>query len=166
MGGCALAMMKRAFVMGCNGVLGRSIVKHLNARGGWHIIGADVSTAVAENKDLEYLTLTADSSNWADEVSQTVEKLPELDLVVNVAGGWAGGDIASSETLLNVEEMWRMNMLSSLAAAHVGSRCVKSDGLVVLTGALGAMDETPSMISYGIAKAAVHHLVISYADGL
>jgi len=41
-----------------------------------------------------------------------------------------------------------------------------ADGLVVLTGALGAMDETPDMISYGIAKAAVHHLVISYSDGL
>lgn len=74
-----------------------------------------------------------------------------------------------------------MNMLSSLAAAHVGARCAKpgvilqsrpllnsrlSDGVVVLTGALGAMDETPSMISYGVAKAAVHHLVISYPDGL
>ena len=41
-----------------------------------------------------------------------------------------------------------------------------ADGLVVLTGALGAMDETPDMISYGLAKAAVHHLVISYPDGL
>ena len=37
---------------------------------------------------------------------------------------------------------------------------------MVLTGALGAMDETPDMISYGLAKAAVHHLVISYPDGL
>jgi len=59
-----------------------------------------------------------------------------------------------------------MNTVSSVAAAHVGARRAKSDGLVVLTGALGAMDETPSMISYGMAKAAVHHLVISYPDGL
>ena len=52
---------------------------------------------------------------------------------VNVAGGWAGGDIAASKTLLNAEEMWRMNMLSSLAAAHLGARCVKPGELSLYT---------------------------------
>lgn len=32
-------------------------------------------------------------------------------------------------------------------------------GLLTLTGALAALDATPGMIGYGIAKAAVHHLV-------
>jgi len=154
-------------VLGCNGVLGKEIVGRLRALESWHIIGADVANgAQAKNDDVEMFPLHSGSVGWADEVSKMVDTLPELDLIVNVAGGWAGGDIAASKTLLNAEEMWRMNMLSSLAAAHLGARCVKPDGLVVLTGALGAMDETPSMISYGVAKAAVHHLVISYPDGL
>jgi len=159
-----MAISRRALIMGCNGVLGRSMVQHIRALDGWHVMGADVSSSLAID-DLEMIHLDP-GSGWADKISATVEELPELDLVVNVAGGWAGGDVSATETLANSVDMWNMNLMSSLAAAHVGARCAKPDGLVVLTGALGAMDETPSMISYGIAKAAVHHLVISYPEGL
>lgn len=36
---------------------------------------------------------------------------------------------------------------------------LSSGGLLTLTGALAALDATPGMIGYGIAKASVHHLV-------
>lgn len=155
----------RALVMGCNGVLGRALTGSLRQRG-WHIIGADVMWPKAETEVHEVLKMDTGASGWDRSVANMVETLPELDLVVNVAGGWAGGDIADSETLQTVDEMWKMNVMSSVAAAHIGANRVTPDGLVVLTGALGAMDETPGMISYGVAKAAVHHLVISYGDGL
>ena len=66
--------------------------------------------------------------------------------------------------------MWALDVLSLVNASTLlqnrYSHVHSTDGLVVLTGALGALDETPGMISYGIAKAAVHQLVLSYADGL
>jgi NAD(P)-dependent dehydrogenase (short-subunit alcohol dehydrogenase family) len=39
-----------------------------------------------------------------------------------------------------------------------------SGGLLTLTGALAALNATPGMIGYGIAKAAVHHLVQDLAE--
>ena len=41
---------------------------------------------------------------------------------------------------------------------------IHSGGLLTLTGALAAQDATPGMIGYGIAKAAVHHLVKDLAQ--
>ena len=35
---------------------------------------------------------------------------------------------------------------------------------MVLTGALGALDETPDFVAYGMAKSAVHQLVLSYEE--
>ena len=75
--------MKRALVLGCNGILGRSMVSQLRAREGWHIIGADVSHAGAKSDEYEMLQLSGDFSNWADDVKKTSEALPELDLVVS-----------------------------------------------------------------------------------
>lgn len=41
---------------------------------------------------------------------------------------------------------------------------IDSGGLLTLTGALAALDATPGMIGYGIAKAAVHHLTKDLAQ--
>lgn len=82
-------------------------------------------------------------------------------MLVNVAGGWAGGNLRSDELFDSVEKMLSMNYRSAVTAAHVGSKALKEGGLLVLTGASPALGGTGFMIGYGMAKAAVHQLVAS-----
>ena len=37
---------------------------------------------------------------------------------------------------------------------------IDSGGMIVLTGALGALDETPAFVGYGMAKSAVHQVCV------
>ena len=47
--------------------------------------------------------------------------------------------------------------------AKLATKFLKPGGLLQITGAAGAINGTPSMMGYGMAKAAVHHLVKSLA---
>ncbi|ORZ20832.1 hypothetical protein BCR41DRAFT_334636 [Lobosporangium transversale] len=87
----------------------------------------------------------------------------KVDAIVCVAGGWAGGNAASDELFATSELMWKQSVHSSLVAAHLASKYLKSGGLLTLTGAYPAQKGTPFMIGYGMAKAAVHQLVASLA---
>lgn len=90
----------------------------------------------------------------------------EFDLVVNAAGGWAGGDLTQSPSDLyfGIETMWNMNTISAISAARIATTNLKEGGLLVFTGAAAALDGTPGMIAYGIAKAAVHQLATSVSQ--
>lgn len=54
-------------------------------------------------------------------------------------------------------------MQSSTIAAALAAHFLKEGGLLTLTGAKAALDGTPGMIGYGLAKAAVHQLTKSLA---
>lgn len=47
---------------------------------------------------------------------------------------------------------------------HELTEYLNRGGLLTMTGALAAVEPTPGMIGYGIAKAAVHHLVQDLAQ--
>uniref|UniRef100_A0AC34QB05 Dihydropteridine reductase n=1 Tax=Panagrolaimus sp. JU765 TaxID=591449 RepID=A0AC34QB05_9BILA len=87
-----------------------------------------------------------------------------LDAICCVAGGWAGGNAASSEFIKNADLMWKQSVWSSAISARIGSKFLNDGGLIQLTGAAAGLDGTPSMIGYGLAKAAVHQLCKSLAN--
>ncbi len=90
----------------------------------------------------------------------------KLDAIMNVAGGWAGGNAASPDFLANSQLMWSQSVCSSLIAASLASKFLCESGCLTLAGAAPAIDSaaTPGMIGYGLAKAAVHQLTKSLAD--
>lgn len=59
--------------------------------------------------------------------------------------------------------MIKQSLWSSLIAARLGAKYLTPNGLITLTGAKAALEPTPGMIGYGLAKASVHHLVQSLA---
>lgn len=84
----------------------------------------------------------------------------KIDAVICVAGGWAGGN-ASKDLAKNADLMIKQSVWSSTISASVAAHFLKDGGVLTLTGAKPALDGTPGMIGYGLAKAAVHQLTKS-----
>lgn len=59
--------------------------------------------------------------------------------------------------------MIKQSVWSSLIASRLAAKYLSPNGLLTLTGAKAALEPTPGMIGYGLAKASVHHLVKSLA---
>jgi len=108
-------------------------------------------------------------AGWAEQETLILGQLDgllssnKLDAVICVAGGWAGGN-ASKDLAKNAELMWKQSVWSSTISATISSRFLKPGGVLTLTGADAALNGTPSMIGYGLAKAAVHQLTKSLSD--
>lgn len=123
---------------------------------------------MSENDQADFSIVVNRDSNWVEQEKEVVTKIgsqlngEKLDAVICVAGGWAGGnaakDLANSSDL-----MWKQSVWTSSISAAVGAQFLKSGGFLALTGANAALEGSPGMIGYGMAKAAVHHLTKSLA---
>ncbi len=83
--------------------------------------------------------------------------------MISAAGGWAGERLSADGFLAGADRMLQQNVSSSFAIVHLASRYLSEGGVCVLTGSAACVDPTPGMISYGVSKAAVHHLIRSVA---
>ncbi|KAF0689636.1 Aste57867_18935 [Aphanomyces stellatus] len=157
-------MLKRLLVVGGSGALGRGVAARFNAAK-WSVVNVDFSA----NTDVNVKNVTLDSKTGTlKQLPQVVAGLEnqKVDAVVCAAGGWAGGDIASQDAVDNLSQMYSMNMESALLSAHLAAKYLNPGGLLVLTGSAAALTATPGMVTYGMSKAATHHLVASSADTL
>jgi len=155
--------MPSVLLWGGSGQLGSIIVNAFNSRG-WTTWSVDFRKSDIAKHSIE---LSA-SENIKHNVAHALEILhaakAEFEAVICVAGGWAGGNIASLEIFDAYNKMDTMNIQSALAAGHAASKTLKEGGLLLLTGAAAGLSATPGMIAYGISKAATHHLVSSLAQ--
>lgn len=154
-------MAGRVIVYGGKGALGSTVVSHFKSRN-WWVASIDINTN--EQADINILVGRDDNLEKQEEtvtngVSSALQG-DKLDAVICVAGGWAGGN-AKKDLVKNADMMWRQSVWSSLISAEVAANYLREGGLLTLTGAKAALDETPGMIGYGLAKSAVHHLVKS-----
>lgn len=128
-----------------------------------------MSVDMAANEQADVNILVDRDASWTEQetavVSQVASSLSgdeKLDGVICVAGGWAGGN-ATKELAKNSDLMWKQSVWSSSISAAVSAKYLKDGGFLSLTGAKAALDSTPGMIGYGMAKAAVHQLTKSLA---
>lgn len=87
----------------------------------------------------------------------------KVDAIICVAGGWAGGNATSENLVENTDKMLKQSVWPSIISTRLAGLHLSEDGLVVLTGAKPALEGTPNMMGYGLAKAATHQLVKSMA---
>lgn len=155
----------RVLVYGGRGALGSAIVDVFKAKEWWT---CNVDLAVNAQADVNVIVKhSAEFEQQAGEVSEQVEKALDgnkLDAVLCVAGGWAGGNASAEDFLRGADLMWRQSVWSSLIATRLATSHLKEGGLLQLTGAKAALEATPTMMGYGMAKVAVHHLVRSLAS--
>jgi len=153
----------RVLIYGGRGALGSEVVQHFTSKG-YAVFSVDIHS----NDNATYnivldssAALESQAEKVKEELSQQLGEDKKLDGIFCVAGGWAGGSAASKEFLKNSNMMWQQSVQSSLVAASLAPKLLKSGGVVVFTGAQPALSPTPGMIGYGMAKAAVHHLTRS-----
>ncbi|XP_036083436.1 dihydropteridine reductase isoform X2 [Rousettus aegyptiacus] len=124
---------RRVLVYGGRGALGSRCVQAFRARS-W--VTAEVGKLLGEEK---------------------------VDAILCVAGGWAGGNAKSKSLFKNCDLMWKQSMWTSTISSHLATKHLKEGGLLTLAGAKAALEGTPGMIGYGMAKGAVHQLCQSLA---
>uniref|UniRef100_A0A8B9YG31 Dihydropteridine reductase n=1 Tax=Bos mutus grunniens TaxID=30521 RepID=A0A8B9YG31_BOSMU len=127
------------------------------------------SIDVQENEEASanvVVKMTDSFTEQADQVTAEVGKLlgtEKVDAILCVAGGWAGGNAKSKSLFKNCDLMWKQSVWTSTISSHLATKHLKEGGLLTLAGARAALDGTPGMIGYGMAKAAVHQLCQSLA---
>ncbi|KAI1278483.1 Dihydropteridine reductase [Halotydeus destructor] len=157
-------MSKRVLVYGGKGALGRACVSHFKAQNWW--VG---SLDLVENEDASASVVVKGDDSWEEQERSVVSQVDKvlagskLDAIVCVAGGWAGGNAAADDLVKNTELMIKQSVWSSVIASKLAAKYLNGGGLLALTGAKAALEGTPGMIGYGLAKAAVHHLTASLA---
>eukprot|EP01013_Petalomonas_cantuscygni_P039056 TRINITY_DN7035_c0_g1_i1.p1 TRINITY_DN7035_c0_g1~~TRINITY_DN7035_c0_g1_i1.p1 ORF type:complete len:239 (-),score=46.04 TRINITY_DN7035_c0_g1_i1:428-1144(-) len=168
--------MHRVVIVGANGALGRVLSQTLSGAGlrvaRLDVVPEDTKADAKSSYAPFYMQLPSDPSalNVQDILSQLRSKLGQepIDAVINVAGGWVGGNAADPNLLSATTMSFNQSVVSSTLAAQLAALLpIQAHGLVVLPGALAALqsidsrDGTPYMLAYGAAKAAVHHMVHS-----
>lgn len=155
----------RVLVYGGKGALGSSCIAFFKKHQWWV-----ASVDLAENDKADANVVVKGGCEWSEQsknVVSEVEKILEghqVDAVLCVAGGWSGGNAAAKEFIENCESNWKQSVWTSSIAAELAAKFLKTEGLLVLPGAKAALEGTPGMIGYGLAKAAVHHLTKSLAQ--
>lgn len=120
------------------------------------------------NESADFNLIVDRDGSWNDQETSILSKIgtelngEKLDAVICVAGGWAGGN-AAKDLAKNSELMWKQSVWTSSISAAVSAQFLKSGGFLALTGAKAALEATPGMIGYGMAKAAIHQLTQSLA---
>ncbi|KAL7299992.1 dihydropteridine reductase [Trichogramma pretiosum] len=155
----------RVIVYGGKGALGNVCVNTFKTHNYW--VGS-IDMKINEAADANIVI--NNEHNWLEQeeniLSQVKELLGEekLDGVICVAGGWAGGNASNKDFVKNTDLMCKQSIWSSVIAAKVAAHYLKEGGFLSLTGAKAALEGTPGMIGYGMAKAAVHQLTKSLAS--
>lgn len=123
---------------------------------------------IRENESANANIIVDPNDGFKEQESKVLEKLKplllenaKLDAILNVAGGWAGGNAASDQFLSNCDLMWKQSVWSSVISASIATKFLQNAGVLTLPGAAIHNKPTPGMIGYGMAKSAVHHLTKS-----
>uniref|UniRef100_A0A1W7RAM1 Dihydropteridine reductase n=1 Tax=Hadrurus spadix TaxID=141984 RepID=A0A1W7RAM1_9SCOR len=154
----------RVLIYGGRGALGSSCVAFFKSKNWW--VG---SVDLASNDEAHASMVIKSTDSWLDQendVTSGVEAMlkgEKLDAIICVAGGWGGGNAGSKDLVKNADLMWKQSVWTSVLSAELAAKHLKKSGLLSLTGAKAALEGTPGMIGYGLAKAAVHQLVQSLA---
>uniref|UniRef100_A0A6I8PIK2 Dihydropteridine reductase n=1 Tax=Ornithorhynchus anatinus TaxID=9258 RepID=A0A6I8PIK2_ORNAN len=155
---------RRVLVYGGRGALGTQCVHYFKAKNWWV-----ASIDVVENEEAHASVIVKMTDSFTEQAAQVtvdVDKLlgeRKVDAILCVAGGWAGGSAKAKSLFKNCDLMWKQSMWTSTISSHLATKHLKEGGLLTLAGAKAALDGTPGMIGYGMAKGAVHQLCQSLA---
>jgi NAD(P)-dependent dehydrogenase (short-subunit alcohol dehydrogenase family) len=158
---------KVVFITGANGGLGSSVTRAFLQRGA-RVIGGSLRIGSADFPDANFAPLTVDF-NRTDEIRRGVAKIIEergqLDVLVHVLGGFAGGATVAETS----DELWQqMQDINLISAFRVFRECIphlrkSKAGRLIAVGSLAATQPHANLGAYVISKAALVTLVQTVA---
>ena len=157
---------KVVVVTGASGALGRVVAEAALARGAC-VAGVDHAPSqvpATENRiELGGVDLSdpAQAKNAIDAVAALFGR---LDVLINIAGGFAFEAIAEGETR-TWQRMYALNVLTALNTSRsaLPYLAASPSGRIVNVGAMGALQAGAGMGAYAASKAGVHRLTEALA---
>jgi NAD(P)-dependent dehydrogenase (short-subunit alcohol dehydrogenase family) len=157
---------KVVVVTGASGALGRVVAEAALARGA-RVAGVDHAPSqvpATENRiELGGVDLSdpAQAKNAIDAVAALFGR---LDVLINIAGGFAFEAIAEGETR-TWQRMYALNVLTALNTSRsaLPYLAASPSGRIVNVGAMGALQAGAGMGAYAASKAGVHRLTEALA---
>ncbi|UJR26228.1 hypothetical protein I4U23_007571 [Adineta vaga] len=157
-------MTKQIIIYGGRGALGDCLVRYFKSKD-FKVTSIDLK----QNEEADVNITLGEVENLEKQAELITEKIQSslngesVEAILNVAGGWAGGNAGDKDFIKNSDLMFKQSVHSSLIAASLANKFLKENGLLTLAGAAAALDSTPGMIGYGAAKAATIHIGKSLA---
>jgi NAD(P)-dependent dehydrogenase (short-subunit alcohol dehydrogenase family) len=160
---------KRVIVTGAFGVLGRAVGALLADRGA-RIAAVDLSDAATPALADAVLVLAGfdlgDPAAAGRAVASAAEAFGGLDVLVNVAGGFAWETLADGSDG-TWDRLYRMNVATCANMCRAAiPHLVRSGGRIVNVGAGAAVKAAAGMGAYAAAKGGVHRLTEALAEEL
>jgi NAD(P)-dependent dehydrogenase (short-subunit alcohol dehydrogenase family) len=154
----------RVVITGAAGTLGQSTAA-LARRQGAHVIGLDVIESGSVAHVDEYLAVDLLDR---DGTRACFEALSDIDVLINIAGGFAMGDDAFDPASQQWDQMFRINVdtMRHATMAAVPLLLARGGGAIVNIGALGALSGQAAMSAYCCAKSCVMKLTESLSEEL
>jgi NAD(P)-dependent dehydrogenase (short-subunit alcohol dehydrogenase family) len=152
---------KAVVVTGALGALGKVVAEQALSRGA-RVAGIDHAAsqlAAAENRiELGGVDLS-EAAQAKAAVDAAAGHLGKLDVLINIAGGFAFETIAEGDAR-TWEKMYARNVMTALNAsrAAVPHLAASGSGRIINIGAMGALQAGSGMGAYAASKAGVHRL--------
>ena len=155
---------KRLLITGAAGSLGQATAKRAQQAGA-SVLGVDIIATGSLDHCDEYRQLDLlDREATRDCFSA----LGELDGLINIAGGFAMGDMAWDPAGEQWDQMFRINVdtMRNATMAAIPLLLKQERGTIVNIGALGALTGQAAMSAYCCAKSSVMKLTESLSEEL
>ncbi len=152
---------KRAVVTGCAGAVGRVVAQALLDAGAT-VTGIDIVET-----DADYRTLVADLID-PEGARDAVGEIGEIDILANIAGGFAMGDTIAETSDDTWDFMMNLNARTvlNMTRAVVPGMQARGSGKIVNIGARAALRGSAAMGAYVASKSVVIRLTETLADEL
>ena len=155
-------MAKRILCFGGRGNLGSSLLKTLS---GYNLTSVDLAGSSQASVN-NILIKGTDPKEDLSLIKQHLGK-DTFDAILVASGGWKGGNIKADTFIEDYQHMHKLNLIPSLIAAHIASKHLTHNGMVLFTGASAVFDSPqPEMIGYALAKTGVHSLALNLSQHL
>jgi NAD(P)-dependent dehydrogenase (short-subunit alcohol dehydrogenase family) len=157
---------KVVIITGASGALGKVVAKAALTHGAC-VAGIDhvASQVPAEANRIEFggVDLT-DAAQAKKAVDATLAHFGRLDVLINIAGGFAFEAVAEGDTK-TWQRMYALNVLTALNASQAALPHLSASpaGRIINVGAMGALQAGAGMGPYAASKAGVHRLTEALA---
>ena len=157
---------KVIIVTGASGALGSVVATQALSKGA-RVAGIDhaPSQAAAEPNQIELGSVDlTDAAQAKKAVDATLAHFGRLDVLINIAGGFAFEAVAEGDTK-TWQRMYALNVLTALNASQAALPHLSASlaGRIINVGAMGALQAGAGMGPYAASKAGVHRLTEALA---